>query len=162
MKKTGLNWRVYDFSVDYNIIGNYIIVILSILINIWWKTRYKIMFGFILKMFIGLASACTIGFFGNSVAFNSEEPMKCVSLNNQSSQTRLTIVNINSDKVLFYSFTVSVNRSGGSCNTIDDQNPRVFVPNKAKNMNLKVLNLIPVVNKRKFLVQHESVSTNGG
>ena len=154
MKKTGLDWRVYDFSVVYNIIGNCIIVILLILINIWWKTRYKIMFGFILKMLIGLASACTIGFFGNSVAFNSEEPMKCVSLNNQSSQTRLTIVNINSDKVLFYSFTVSVNRSGGSCNTIDDQNPRVFVPNKAKNMNLKVLNLIPVVNKRKILVQH--------
>ena len=49
------------------------------------------MFGF-LKMFIGFLSTCKIGFFGESLAFNSKGHIKCVSLNNQSCQARPTLV----------------------------------------------------------------------
>ena len=52
------------------------------------KTRYKIMFGFIKKMFIGLLSAWTTGEFGESLVFDSKRPIKCVSLNNQPCKTR--------------------------------------------------------------------------
>ena len=44
----------------------------------------------------------------------------------------------------------------GNCNTIDDQNARVYVPNKIKNMNVKVFNLMSGVNETRFLVEHES------
>ena len=45
---------------------------------------------------------------------------------------------------------------GGSCNTINDPNARVFVPNKVKKMKVKVFNLTSSINERRFLVQHES------
>ena len=41
------------------------------------------MLGFIKKIFIRLLSICTIRNFGESLAFNSKGPIKCVSLNNQ-------------------------------------------------------------------------------
>ena len=67
------------------------------------ETRYKMMFVFIKKMLIGLSSACTIGSFGASLASK-----------HQPCQTRPTLVNINSYETLFYPFTVSVNKCGGS------------------------------------------------
>ena len=72
------------------------------------------------KMFIRLLSLCTIVRFGEPLVSNSKGPIKCVSLNNQPCQARPTLVNINSDEILSYSFTVSVNKCGGSCNNIDD------------------------------------------
>ena len=68
--------------------------------------------------------------------------LKCISLNNLPCQTRPTLVNINSNQPLYYPFTISVNKCGGSCNTIDDPNTRAYVPNKVRNMNVKVFNLL--------------------
>ena len=58
-------------------------------------------------------------------------------------------------KLFFYQFTVSVNKCGRSCNTIDDSYDRTRVPDKAKNMTVKVLNLVSGVSKTRFLLQHE-------
>ena len=74
----------------------------------------------------------------------------------QPCQPRSTIVNINSNEPLYYPFTVGVNKCGASCNTIDDLYAQIFVPNKIKNMNVKVFILMSKVNERRFLVQHES------
>ena len=41
-------------------------------------------------------------------------------LNNEQCQARPTLVNIISDETIFYPFTVSANKSDGSCSTIDD------------------------------------------
>ena len=38
------------------------------------------------------------------------------------------------NETLFYLFTVSVNKYGGSCNTIDHPYARACVPNNVKNM----------------------------
>ena len=38
-----------------------------------------------------------------------------------------TLVGINSNEPLFYPFTVSVNKCGGSCNAIDDQYARTYL-----------------------------------
>ena len=81
--------------------------------------------------------------------------MKCVSLNNRSCQARPTLFDINSDETDFYPFIVSVNKYGGSFNTIGDPYTRVCVPNKVKNMNAKVFNLMSGVNETRFLVQHK-------
>ena len=63
----------------------------------------------------------------------------CVSLNNQTCKARPTLVNINSDETLFYPFTVTVNKCGGSFITTDDSYSRVCVSNKLKNLNLKYI-----------------------
>ena len=114
------------------------------------------MFGFIKKLFIGLLSVCTLVRFSRSLPPNYKRPIKCVSLNNHPRQARKTLVNINSEGTLFYSFTVSVNKSGGSYNTIDDPCARVCVLNKTKNMDVKTFNLVSGVNEIKFLVQYKS------
>ena len=95
------------------------------------KTSYK-MFVIYLKLFIGLLSACTIGSFGESLDFNSKGPLKCVSLNNQLCQARLTLVNMNFNQPDFYPLTVIANKCCESCNTIDDRYARICVPNKVK------------------------------
>ena len=57
---------------------------------------------------------------------------------------------MNSTETLFYPFTVSVNQCGESSNNIDDLYARVCVPNKVKNVNVKVFNLMLGVNETRF------------
>ena len=104
-------------------------------------------------MFIGLS--VRIGSFGESLVFNSKRSIKCASLNNHPYQARPTIIYINSDETLFYTFAVSGNKCGKSCNIIDDPYARVCVPKKEENMNVKVFNLMSRVNETRLLVQHE-------
>ena len=113
-------------------------------------------------MFIGLLSACTIGSFGESLSSNSRWPIKCVSLDNQPCQVTSTFIDINSNKTLLYIYTVSINKCGGSCNTINDPYARVCVPSKVKNMILKVCPLITGVSEAKHLAQHESCQCKRG
>ena len=105
-------------------------------------------------MFIGLLRACKRRGFGDSLTSNSKGPIKCVSLNNRPCEARLTLIDINSNKSLFYPFTVCANKCGGSCNTIYNLYTWDFGLNKAKNMNTKVFNLMFGVNETRFLVQH--------
>ena len=104
-------------------------------------------------MFTALLSACTITDYGEWLVSNSRETIQFVSLNNQLCKARPIIVNINSDKNLFYPFTVSVNKCFGSCNTIDDPYSWVCVPNKVKDMNVNISNLISGVNETGFIVE---------
>ena len=53
-----------------------------------------------------------------------------MSISHQPCQFRPTIVDINSNKALYYPFSVSVSKCSGSCNTIDDPYAQIFVPNK--------------------------------
>ena len=100
--------------------------------------RYEIMFKFFKKMFIGLLRISTAVIFDRPSDSNSEGRLKCVTLNNRPCQTRSRLVSINSSETLFYPFTVSVNKCGESCNTIDDPYARVCARNKVKNINVKV------------------------
>ena len=92
-------------------------------------------------MFIGLLSVCIIGNFCESLAFNSGDPIKFISLNNLPCKTRLTLIEINPNKKFLYPFPAKVNKCGGSCNTDDDPYAPVCVPNKEINMNVKAFNL---------------------
>ena len=86
-------------------------------------------------------SICKIGSFGALLVSNSKGPIKCF-LNNEPRHARSTLVNINFDETCFYSFTVSVNKFGGSCNAIDNAYAQFCVQNKAKNMSVEVFNLM--------------------
>lgn len=59
-----------------------------------------------------------------------------VSLNNRLCLSRPTLVDMNSNESIFYSLSVSVNKCGGNCNTIDDPYAHVWVPNKVNNINV--------------------------
>ena len=77
-----------------------------------------------------------------SLASNSQRNLKCVSLNNWPCQTTLTLNDINSNETLFYPLTVSVTKFDRSCTIIDHAYACICVPNKVKNMNVKVFNLM--------------------
>ena len=88
-------------------------------------------------MFIGLLSASTKESFDELLTSNLKGPMTFVSLNNQPCQTRLILVNINSDETLFYSFAVSFDKCNGSCNVIGYLYARVCAPNRVQKYECK-------------------------
>ena len=53
-------------------------------------------------------------------------------------------------KPLYYSFTVIVNKCSGICNTVDYPYALVCAPDKVKNINVKVVNLMLRVNETKI------------
>ena len=78
------------------------------------------MFVVIENIFTGLLKVCTVKSFDESLASSFEGSIKCVSLNNRPCQARPTLVNSGINETLFHPFTDSVNKCGGSCNTIYD------------------------------------------
>ena len=81
-------------------------------------------------MYILLSSVCILVAFSGSLPPNYKEPIKSVTLTNLLYKARPTLVSINSDEILVYQFTVSVNKCDRSCNAIDYLYPRVCVPNE--------------------------------
>ena len=59
------------------------------------------------------------------------------------------VINLSASWVLH---TVSVNECGGICNTSDDSYAWVCVPDKVKNMNVKLFNLMSGVNETRFFI----------
>ena len=51
-------------------------------------------------------------------------------------QARATFINKNSNPPIYYQFTISANKCGGSCNYIDDPCDRISVPDKVKSINI--------------------------
>ena len=119
-------------------------------------------FDLLKKKFIGLLSASTTGHFGESLTSNFDGCIKCVSLNNQPGQATPSLININSNKSLYYPLTVSINIYGRSYNSIGDPNAPLYVPDRVKNMNEKGFNLILRLNETRFLIQHESCECKCG
>lgn len=77
-------------------------------------------------------------------------------LNNLLYLARATFINVKSNDPLCYPFVVSVYKSGGSSNIIDDLYARVHTPNNVRNMNVRVFNLIRTIDESRSLVQHNS------
>ena len=93
------------------------------------------MFGFIKKCFF--TAITFIGF--NLSGINS---LECASMNNQECKIRTEIINLNTNEPIFYSYSIKINRSKGSCNTINDPYAKICVPDQIKDTNLKVFNLL--------------------
>ena len=58
---------------------------------------------------------------------------------NEACIVRPEIVNINSNNLIFYPFSVKINRCSGNCNNINDPYARICVPNTVKNLTVKYL-----------------------
>ena len=102
------------------------------------------MFGFIKKMFV------------TAMTFFSSSALKYVSVNNEECKIRPKIVNINSTEPSFYPYSILVNKCSGTCNNINDPYAKLCVPDVAKNMNIKVFNLMSRTNETRLKEWHET------
>ena len=92
------------------------------------------MLGFIKKCFF-----TAITFFGyNTLNVNY---LECVSMNNQECKLRPEIINVNTNRPMFYHYSITTNKCKGSCNTINDPHAKLCVSDTIKNINVKVFNL---------------------
>ena len=77
--------------------------------------------------------------------------LECVSINNQKCKTRTKIININNNEPVFCPFCIEVNKCSGNCNYINDPYDKLCVPGVAKNINVKVFNLMSFSNQTKHI-----------
>ena len=100
------------------------------------------MFGFVKQIFIS-----TLIFFGC-------DSLNFVSMNNQECKVKPETMNINSNKLSFYPYSIEINECSGSCN--NDPYVKICVPNIVKNINLKVFNVISMINETRYINLHET------
>ena len=74
-------------------------------------------------------------------------PLSCISVNNQECKVRPEIINVNSNELVFYPFSIKTSKCSGSCNKINDSYAKMCVPDVAKNLNVKVFNLMSRTNE---------------
>ena len=78
-------------------------------------------------------------FFGS---LSNVNPLEFVSMDIQKSKVRPEIVNVNSTEPLFYPFSIKASKFSGSCNNINDPNPKLYLLDVVKSLNMKVFNLL--------------------
>ena len=105
------------------------------------------MFGFVKKAFVII-----ITFFNLSYV-NS---LECVSMSNQECKARPKIIDVNNNVPVFYPYNIKVNKCEGSCNNISDPYAKMCVPDIIKNVNVKVFNLMSMINETRHIVWHET------
>ena len=62
--------------------------------------------------------------------------LKCVSMNNQECRVRSEIINVNSNELSFYTYSIKVNKFSGGCNNIIYPYAKLCVPNVVKSINV--------------------------
>ena len=71
-------------------------------------------------------------------------------------KVRPEILNINSNKPSFYPYSILVNKCSGSCNNINDPYAKLCIFGVVKNMNTKVINLMPRTIETRYIDWHET------
>ena len=75
-------------------------------------------------MFVFIKKIFHIGslFLSSFVGTNSLNaiPLSCISMKNQECKVRPEIINVNSDHLIFYPFSIKINKCGGNCNNINN------------------------------------------
>ena len=102
------------------------------------------MFGFIKKAF-----AVIITFF-NLLYVNF---LECVSMSDQKCVARPKIIDVSNNELMFYPYSVQVNKCSRSCNNINDPYAKLCV---AVIINVKVFILMQRINEIKNILWHKS------
>ena len=74
----------------------------------------------------------------------------------QKCKVRPEIVNIGSNDPIFYPFSIKVDKCSGNCNNINDPYAKICVHDVVKNLNVKVKNLMTLINETRHIEWHES------
>ena len=81
-------------------------------------------------------------------------------LSNEKCKIQTTLINLHSNEYgqefHYHSFAVKLDRFAGSCNTPNELSNKVCVPNKTKDLNLSLFNMIAGINESKTLTNHIS------
>ena len=105
-------------------------------------------FGFIKKvLFIGLITLSNL---------TNATPLSCISMNDQSRKARPQIVNANSNNPVFYPFSIKTSKCSGNCNNTNDPCAKICVPEVAKDLNVKVFNVMSRTNETRHIEWHET------
>ena len=94
-----------------------------------------------------------IGNLFNAIAIKA---LKCVSVVNEKCMARPKIIDTNANEPVFYPLNVKINKCSGSCNTINDPMAKLCVPDIVKDMNLKVFNVMSIINETRKVIWHET------
>ena len=101
MKRTGLHGYVYDVSVDYDAIAvDDILDIHKYLIK--KMTQCKNLFELVKKAFAGLTILSSLA---------SVNSLSCISMNTQECKIRPQIVNVDSNELVFYPFSIKTSKA---------------------------------------------------
>ena len=82
---------------------------------------------------------------------SSVNPLKCIPMNNQQCKVRPEMVNVNSNKPVFYPFSIKTSKWSGSCNNTNDPYAKLCIPDVFKNMHIKVFNLMSRSNETRHV-----------
>ena len=78
-------------------------------------------------------------------------------MNNQECKVRPEIIDVNSNKPVFYSFNIKTSKCSGSCNNINNPQANICIPDVIKDViNVKVFNLISRTNETRHIKWHET------
>ena len=77
-------------------------------------------------------------------------------MNNQDCKIRPEIINVNNDQPIFYPFSIKTSKCSGSCDNINDLYANLCVPDVAKNMNIKLFNLMSGTNETRHIKWHKT------
>ena len=62
-------------------------------------------------------------------------------MKNQEWKVRPEIINVNSNKPIFYPFSIKTSKRSGSCNNINNPYAKICAPDVIEDLNIKVFNL---------------------
>ena len=83
-------------------------------------------------------------------------PLSCISSKNQECKVRPKIADINSYNLIFYPFSIKINKCSSSCNNINNPYAKICVPDTAKDFNVRVFNLISRTNETRHIKWNET------
>ena len=82
--------------------------------------------------------------------------LKSVSMNDRECKIRPQVINVNRNEPLFYPYNVKVNKCRGNCKSINDPYAKFCVSDTAKNIKVKVSNLMSKTNEARHIKWHET------
>ena len=77
-------------------------------------------------------------------------------MNNQECKVRPKIAKVNGDKPAVFPFSIKTCKGSGSCNNINDPYAKLCVSDVAKNLNVKVFNIMSRTNETRLIEWHET------
>ena len=83
-------------------------------------------------------------------------------MNNQEFKVIPQIINVNSNELVFYPFSIKTSKWSGGCSNINDPSSKICVPDVIKNLNVNVFNLMSRTNETRHIkfIKHVSVNVD--
>ena len=92
------------------------------------------------KVFIALSS------------FSKSFETKCLSFNTEPCMIRPLVINLNHTELKYYPFMISADKCSRHCTSVNHLSIRICVPSKARDVNIKLFDVIRNINEAKTMV----------